>query len=143
MVGNNGALRSLLKADNGLNPSWNGETCTFDILNPDTCLVRFLVQDEDMFGDHNFLGQATYPLPCLRTGSFVFYLNFCSFYRTMVCNDGNVYGAGFRSIQLKNEHSEELEMSSLLVHIQIEKVHNFVMICFDLFYYSTDHHHCY
>jgi len=25
-------------------------------------LLRFLMQDEDMFGDNNFIGQATYPV---------------------------------------------------------------------------------
>ena len=54
--------------DNGLNPVWN-EQCEFDIMNPDVALIRFLVQDEDMFGDPNFLGQATYPVKCLRTGT--------------------------------------------------------------------------
>ena len=51
--------------------------------------IRFAVFDEDYFGDPNFLGQATYPVPCLRTG--------------------------YRSVQLKNAYSEEMEMASLLV----------------------------
>jgi len=53
--------------DNGFNPVWN-EFCEFDVLNPEVALVRFVVQDEDMFGDPNFLGQATIPIKCLRTG---------------------------------------------------------------------------
>lgn len=40
---------------------WN-ETCEFEIFNPYFALIRFLVQDEDMFGDSNFIGQATYPV---------------------------------------------------------------------------------
>lgn len=40
---------------------WN-ETCEFEIFNPYFALIRFLVQDEDMFGDNNFIGQATYPV---------------------------------------------------------------------------------
>ena len=55
------------KSDNGFNPVWC-EQCEFDILNPDLALVRFVVQDEDMFGDPNFLGQATFPVKCMRTG---------------------------------------------------------------------------
>jgi hypothetical protein len=55
--------------DNGLNPIWR-ENCsvTFDITCPELALLRFLVQDEDVFGDPKFLGQATYPVTCLRSG---------------------------------------------------------------------------
>lgn len=77
-------------ADNGINPIWN-EICEFTVYNPDLALIRFTVQDEDMFGDPNFIGQATYPFKCIRTG--------------------------YRSIILKNSYSEYLELSSLLVHI--------------------------
>ncbi|CAB3226150.1 unnamed protein product [Arctia plantaginis] len=77
-------------ADNGLNPIWN-DFCEFEIANPDLALIRFLVQDEDMFGDRNFIGQATFPVKCLRTG--------------------------YRSVPLTNGFSEELELSSLLVHV--------------------------
>jgi Ca2+-dependent lipid-binding protein len=48
-------------ADNGLNPIWN-ESCEFEVKFPDIALIRFVVQDEDMFGDTNFIGQATYPV---------------------------------------------------------------------------------
>lgn len=57
----------MLAVDNGLNPVWN-ESFEFDVLNPEMSLIRFVIQDEDMFGDPNFLGQATYPLRCLKTG---------------------------------------------------------------------------
>lgn len=53
-------------ADNGLNPVWN-ESCEFDILNPSLVMLRFTVQDEDVFGDSNFIGQATYPVSYLFT----------------------------------------------------------------------------
>jgi len=76
--------------DNGFNPVWN-EVFHLNITNPDMALLRFCVYDEDMFGDPNFLGAATYPVKCLQTG--------------------------FRSIQLKNNYSEELELSSLLVQL--------------------------
>jgi phosphatidylinositol phospholipase C gamma-1 len=78
--------------DNGFNPYWC-ESCEFDIGNPEISLIRFAVFDEDYFGDPNFLGQATYPVPCLRTG--------------------------YRSVQLKNAYSEEMEMASLLVLVEI------------------------
>ncbi|KAG8222263.1 hypothetical protein J437_LFUL001461 [Ladona fulva] len=79
-------------ADNGFNPVWN-DICDFDVLNPHFALLRFLVQDEDMFGDSNFIGQATYPVLCLRTG--------------------------YRSIPLKNGYGEDLELATLLVHLSI------------------------
>lgn len=30
--------------------------------------IRFVIQDEDMFGDPNFVAQATYPLRAIREG---------------------------------------------------------------------------
>jgi len=75
--------------DNGLSPYWN-ESFELEVVCPDLVMIRFVVQDEDMFGDPNFIGQASYPLKCLRQG--------------------------FRSIPLQNGYSEELELSSLLVH---------------------------
>ena len=81
---------------NGFNPIWN-EGCEFDIVNPDLALLRFAVQDEDVFGDPNFIGQAVYPLPCIKTG--------------------------FSSVQLKNSYNEELELSCLLVHVEIKKTY--------------------
>lgn len=62
--------------------------------NPSFALLRFTVQDEDVFGDPNFIGQATYPVTCLRTG--------------------------YRSVWLKNNYSEDLELASLLIHISIK-----------------------
>ncbi|KAK7474992.1 hypothetical protein BaRGS_00033739 [Batillaria attramentaria] len=80
------------KVDNGLNPVWN-ENCVFDVLCPEMALIRFAVMDEDIFGDPNFLGQACYPVPCIRSG--------------------------YRSVSLKNGYSEPLELASLLVHIDM------------------------
>ncbi|KAG8331176.1 hypothetical protein J6590_046501 [Homalodisca vitripennis] len=79
-------------SDNGLNPVWN-DSCDFDIINPHLALLRFQVQDEDMFGDSNFIGQATYPVVALRTG--------------------------YRSVPLRNGFSEEMELATLLIHITI------------------------
>jgi phosphatidylinositol phospholipase C gamma-1 len=81
--------------DNGLNPYWN-ESFEFEVLCPDSFMIRFVVQDEDMFGDPNFIGQASYPLKCLREG--------------------------FRSIPLQNGYGEELELSSLLVHYSFQPI---------------------
>ncbi|CAB1324000.1 unnamed protein product [Coregonus sp. 'balchen'] len=67
----------------------------FDVHNPSFSFLRFLVYEEDMFSDPNFLAQAIYPVRSLRTG--------------------------YRSVPLKNSYSEELELASLLVHIEIEE----------------------
>ncbi|XP_056132461.1 1-phosphatidylinositol 4,5-bisphosphate phosphodiesterase gamma-1-like isoform X2 [Lampris incognitus] len=80
-------------ADNGLNPVWVQRQFVFDIHNPSFSFLRFTVFEEDMFSDPNFLAQATYPVRSLRTG--------------------------YRSVPLKNSYSEELELASLLVHIEI------------------------
>ncbi|XP_069674413.1 1-phosphatidylinositol 4,5-bisphosphate phosphodiesterase gamma-1 isoform X2 [Periplaneta americana] len=82
-------------SDNGFNPVWN-EICGFNVINPHFALLRFVIQDEDMFGDSNFIGQATYPVPTLRSG--------------------------YRSVPLKNAYSEDLELASLLVHINISNL---------------------
>ncbi|KOC61102.1 1-phosphatidylinositol 4,5-bisphosphate phosphodiesterase gamma-1 [Habropoda laboriosa] len=84
--------------DNGFNPMWN-ESCEFKVINPYFAFIRFVVQDEDMFGDSNFIGQATYPVRCLRSG--------------------------YRSVPLKNNYSEDLELASLLIHLHI----TFLGIC--------------
>ena len=80
--------------DNGFNPVWN-EGCEFEIINPDMALLRFVAQDEDVFGDPNFIGQAVFPVPSIKPG--------------------------FRSVPLKNSNSEELELSCLLVFVEIKK----------------------
>lgn len=61
---------SYFAADNGLNPIWN-ESCEFEVKFPDIALIRFVVQDEDMFGDTNFIGQATYPVSLLILISYI------------------------------------------------------------------------
>uniref|UniRef100_A0A3B3ZQB9 1-phosphatidylinositol 4,5-bisphosphate phosphodiesterase gamma n=1 Tax=Periophthalmus magnuspinnatus TaxID=409849 RepID=A0A3B3ZQB9_9GOBI len=80
-------------ADNGLNPVWLQKQFVFDVHNPTSAFLRFTVYEEDMFSDPNFLAQATCPVRLLRTG--------------------------YRSVSLKNSYSEELELASLLVHIEI------------------------
>jgi len=82
-------------ADNGFNPIWD-ESFELRILNPDLALLRLCVYDEDMFGDPNFLGAATFPVKTVMSG--------------------------YRSVQLKNGHNEELELSSLLVQVVHKQV---------------------
>lgn len=71
--------------DNGLNPVWN-ELCDFDILNPEVAMIRFVVQDEDVFGDPAFLGQATIPVKCLRTG-WSFSMSFSELFHIFQCTE--------------------------------------------------------
>lgn len=49
-----------------------------------------------MFGEKNIIGQATFPINCLRTG--------------------------YRSVPLRNKYSEELELAALLVHFSIKQI---------------------
>lgn len=85
----------MVVGDNGFNPVWNEQT-RFIVSNPDIALIQFLVQDEDVFGDPTFLGQAVYPVNSLKTG--------------------------YRSVHLKNQFSEEMELSSLLIHLDIRGI---------------------
>lgn len=85
--------RTKSMSDNGLNPVWN-EVCEILVKVPSLALLRFEVQDEDIFGEPNFLGQAVFPVNCIRSG--------------------------YRSVPLRNKYSEELELATLLVHISIE-----------------------
>ncbi|KAH8418954.1 hypothetical protein KR222_009605 [Zaprionus bogoriensis] len=78
--------------ENGFNPIWN-EPFEFTVHNPQFALLRFEVQDEDMFAETHFIAQACYPLSCVRQG--------------------------YRSIILRNKFSEELELSSLLINLEI------------------------
>lgn len=80
---------------NGYNPVWSNRF-DFDISNPECALIKFVVQDLDVFGDPIDLAQAVIPVPCIKQG--------------------------YRSIALRNQYSEELELSSLLVHVEIHKV---------------------
>lgn len=81
-------------SDNGLNPMWKENNfVVFDLLCPDLALIRFVVQDEDTFGEPNFLGQATYPVSSIKSG--------------------------YRSIPLKNGFGEDLEMAAILIHLEM------------------------
>lgn len=81
--------------DNGLNPVWN-ETFKFLIHCSDLAFLRITVLDENIrSGEARFLGHGTYPINC-------------------ICR------RGYRSIPLMNDYSEELELSTLLVRIQMD-----------------------
>ncbi|XP_012864128.2 1-phosphatidylinositol 4,5-bisphosphate phosphodiesterase gamma-1, partial [Echinops telfairi] len=79
--------------DNGLNPVWPAKPLHFQISNPEFAFLRFVVYEEDMFSDQNFLAQATFPVKGLKTG--------------------------YRAVPLRNNYSEDLELASLLVKIDV------------------------
>lgn len=56
-----------LSADNGLNPVFD-DSFEFDVLCRPMAYLRFVVYDEDMFGDPNFIAQAVFPFESLRIG---------------------------------------------------------------------------
>uniref|UniRef100_A0A914QQD1 Phosphoinositide phospholipase C n=1 Tax=Panagrolaimus davidi TaxID=227884 RepID=A0A914QQD1_9BILA len=80
---------------NALNPLWQ-QTFEFKINFPEMALLRFHVEDGDYVGAKMdpFIGQAVFPVDCLR--------------------------GGYRSVPLLNESSEPQELTTLLVHIEIE-----------------------
>lgn len=81
--------------DNGLNPVWN-QTFKFPIHCSELAFLRVTVLDDNIrSGEARFLGHGTYPVNC-------------------ICR------RGYRSIPLMNDYSEELELSTLLVRIQID-----------------------
>uniref|UniRef100_A0A8C4F4D1 1-phosphatidylinositol 4,5-bisphosphate phosphodiesterase gamma n=1 Tax=Dicentrarchus labrax TaxID=13489 RepID=A0A8C4F4D1_DICLA len=81
------------KSDNGLNPTWPRKPFQFTVCNSAFAFLRFVVYEIDMFNDQNFLAQATFPIHSLKTG--------------------------YRSVPLKNSYNEDLELASLLVHMDI------------------------
>uniref|UniRef100_A0A673BEM8 Phosphoinositide phospholipase C n=1 Tax=Sphaeramia orbicularis TaxID=375764 RepID=A0A673BEM8_9TELE len=83
--------------DNGLNPVWKvpAEPVVFAVSEPELTFLRFVVNEEDMFSDPNFLAQATFPVKGIRTG--------------------------YRSVPLKNGYSENLELASLLIYISVQQ----------------------
>lgn len=56
--------------DNGLNPVWAPcpEQVKFEIYDPNLAFLRFVVYEEDMFSDPNFLAHATFPIKGIKTG---------------------------------------------------------------------------
>lgn len=56
--------------DNGLNPVWAPcpEQVKFEIYDPNLAFLRFVVYEEDMFSDPNFLAHATFPIKGIKSG---------------------------------------------------------------------------
>uniref|UniRef100_A0A3P8UDM4 1-phosphatidylinositol 4,5-bisphosphate phosphodiesterase gamma n=1 Tax=Cynoglossus semilaevis TaxID=244447 RepID=A0A3P8UDM4_CYNSE len=90
-------FKTLVHHDNGLNPLWKSpsEPLVLSVYEPELTFLRFVVNEEDMFSEPNFLAQATFPVKGLRTG--------------------------YRSVPLTNDYSEDLELASLLIYINIQQ----------------------
>uniref|UniRef100_A0A8C7T9G9 1-phosphatidylinositol 4,5-bisphosphate phosphodiesterase gamma n=1 Tax=Oncorhynchus mykiss TaxID=8022 RepID=A0A8C7T9G9_ONCMY len=91
-------FKTVVYRDNGLNPVWKAppEPVTFPVHEPELTFLRFVVNEEDMFSDPNFLAQATFPVKGIRSG--------------------------YRSVPLKNGFNESIELASLLVYIDVQQV---------------------
>uniref|UniRef100_A0A2I3HJB2 1-phosphatidylinositol 4,5-bisphosphate phosphodiesterase gamma n=1 Tax=Nomascus leucogenys TaxID=61853 RepID=A0A2I3HJB2_NOMLE len=94
----NNKFKTTVVNDNGLSPIWapTQEKVTFEIYDPNLAFLRFVVYEEDMFSDPNFLAHATYPIKAIKSG--------------------------FRSVPLKNGYSEDIELASLLVFCEMRPV---------------------
>ncbi|XP_066442634.1 1-phosphatidylinositol 4,5-bisphosphate phosphodiesterase gamma-1 isoform X2 [Eleutherodactylus coqui] len=89
----NTKVKTEIVVDNGLNPVWPQKAFQFLIANPEFAFLRFVVYEEDMFSDQNFLAQASFVVRGLKTG--------------------------FRAVPLKNNYTEDLELASLLIRLDI------------------------
>uniref|UniRef100_A0A8C2UJ26 Phosphoinositide phospholipase C n=1 Tax=Chinchilla lanigera TaxID=34839 RepID=A0A8C2UJ26_CHILA len=94
----NNKFKTTVVNDNGLSPVWAStqEKVTFEIYDPNLAFLRFVVYEEDIFSDPNFLAHATYPIKGIKSG--------------------------FRSVPLKNGYSEDIELASLLVFCEMRPV---------------------
>uniref|UniRef100_A0A4W3IVT3 Phosphoinositide phospholipase C n=1 Tax=Callorhinchus milii TaxID=7868 RepID=A0A4W3IVT3_CALMI len=96
----NKKVKTVVMNDNGLNPVWLGGpeeiNEEFIVQDPSLAFLRFVVYEEDMFSDPNFLAHATYPIKAIKTG--------------------------FRAIPLKNGFNEDLELATLLVQCKVHQL---------------------
>ncbi|XP_034031611.1 1-phosphatidylinositol 4,5-bisphosphate phosphodiesterase gamma-2 [Thalassophryne amazonica] len=90
-------FKTVVYRDNGLNPVWKApaEAIVLTVYKPELTFLRFVVNEEDMFSDPNFLAQATFPVKGIRSG--------------------------YRSVPLKNGFSENLDLASLLIYISVQQ----------------------
>ncbi|XP_055508151.1 1-phosphatidylinositol 4,5-bisphosphate phosphodiesterase gamma-1 [Leucoraja erinacea] len=91
----NSKYKTEIVAVNGLNPTWTAKPFIINISNPEFSFLRFVVYEEDVFSDQNFLAESTVPVKAIR--------------------------AGYRSVPLKNNYNEDLELAALLIHLEISE----------------------
>ncbi|KAJ1084330.1 hypothetical protein NDU88_004481 [Pleurodeles waltl] len=91
-----GKFKTTVVNDNGLNPVWGRpqQPVSFSFHDPNITFLRFVVYEEDVFSDPNFLAHSTIPIKAIKTG--------------------------FRSVPLKNAYSEDIELATLLVCVQMK-----------------------
>lgn len=94
--GNSKKTKSL--QNNGFRPKWD-EEIKLEVSMSELALVTFTVSDEDQFGDANAIGQAVFPIGT---------------------KEAPLIRSGYRSIQLKNIASNDQDMPSLLVHMDVK-----------------------
>ena len=87
--------RTKVVPTNGFRPTWN-EMVTLEVSMPELAVLTFTVFDEDQFGDSNAIGQASLPIGT---------------------QDQPLLQSGYRSVQLLNTYSDEMEMASILIDI--------------------------
>ncbi|GCB72893.1 hypothetical protein scyTo_0006523 [Scyliorhinus torazame] len=96
----NKKFKTVVINDNGLNPVWSGgvedASEEFVIQDPSLAFLRFVVYEEDMFSDPNFLAHATFPIKGIKTG--------------------------YRSVPLKNGYNEDIELAALLVQCEVNQL---------------------
>uniref|UniRef100_A0A1W7REV2 1-phosphatidylinositol 4,5-bisphosphate phosphodiesterase gamma n=1 Tax=Agkistrodon contortrix contortrix TaxID=8713 RepID=A0A1W7REV2_AGKCO len=93
----NNKFKTTVVNDNGLNPVWAlQEQVKFEIYDPNIAFLRFVVYEEDMFSDPNFLAHATFPIKGVKPG--------------------------YRSVPLKNGYSEDMELASLLIYCEMQQI---------------------
>uniref|UniRef100_A0A3B5AQM2 Phosphoinositide phospholipase C n=1 Tax=Stegastes partitus TaxID=144197 RepID=A0A3B5AQM2_9TELE len=75
-------FKTIVYRDNGLNPVWKtpAEPVEFTVYEPELTFLRFVVNEEDMFSDPNFLAQATFPFDVINCATYLIIISiFCSF----------------------------------------------------------------
>ncbi|RXM97686.1 1-phosphatidylinositol 4,5-bisphosphate phosphodiesterase gamma-2 [Acipenser ruthenus] len=118
-------FKTLVKSDNGLNPVWPAppEPVQFMVCEPETTFLRFVVHEEDMFSDPNFLAHATFPVKGIKTVTpkslLELYVALCPSWKMFMASFAFT---GYRSVPLKNGFSEDIELASLLVFIDMNQV---------------------
>lgn len=82
----NSAVVLSAAGDNGLNPVWKSlaDSVVFTVYEPELTFLRFVVNEEDMFSDPNFLAQATFPVKGIRSGGNTHTLTCSTRYKAML-----------------------------------------------------------
>jgi len=83
-------------SNNGYNPQWKDEFCSFYINYPSLAFMTFIIMDKDSVGNDDEVGRYSIPVESLASG--------------------------YRHICLESFSGEQMSPSSIFVHIKIEKL---------------------